>query len=130
MSVRRAGERKQCGREDEWLSGTGVVVGQDLSLISEIVAQASQHWYPEDREREKPQYREAQWIMPPYMHQFVGKYRLKLLTRKSLFEIARYENKRSQPPNSKRRTRKAGHDTKSGQVNASTLCGERDQTPA
>ena len=130
MSVRRAGERKQRGREDEWLAGTGVVVRQDLSLISEIVAQASQRWYPEDRERKKPQDGEAQWIMPPHMHPFVGKYRFKLLTGKSLFEIAGYENKRAQPPNSERRTRKAGHDTKPGQVNASTLCGERERTPA
>ena len=123
MSVRRAGERKQRGREDEGLPGTGVVVRQNFSLISEIIAQASKRWDPEDRERKKPQDGEAQWIMPPHMHQFVGKYRLKLLTRQSLFEIARYENKRAQPPNSKRRTRKAGHDTKLGQVNASTLCG-------
>ena len=97
-----------------------MIIGQDLSLVSEIIAQASKRWYPEDRERKKPQDGEAQWIVPPHMHQFVGKYRFELLTRKSFLEIASYENERAQPSHRQRRTREARYDAKPGRVNAST----------
>ena len=48
LSVRRAREREERGREDKRLPGTGVVIRKDFRLIRKIVAQSTKCRDPED----------------------------------------------------------------------------------